>query len=153
MSIKMKGIEKIRLIEEVVCGDRNLYSGWCPRIAKPTDANACHRPMNPKHSADNSRCFPAIRSETNMTERYDLKSECGKVPRNICLTFKFLLYARIVYRRAGMDFARRKVESLERAGTACTDAVRPQDIRWLNGQPRGMSVAEHYQTHSAMLPR
>lgn len=153
MSVKMKGIEKIRLIEEVVCGDRNLYSEWCPRIAKPTDANACHRPMNPKHSADNSRCFPAIRSETNMTERYDLKSECGKVPRNICLTFKFLLYARIVYRRAGMDFARRKVESLERAGTACTDAVRPQDIRWLNGQPRGMSVAEHYQTHSAKLPR
>lgn len=52
-----------------------------------------------------------------------------------------------------MDVARRKVESLERAGTAYTDAVRPQDLRRLNGQPRGMSVAEHYQTHSAKLPR
>lgn len=67
--------------------------------------------------------------------------------------FNFLSYGSIMYRRAGVDFARRKIESLERAGTACTDAVRPEDLRRLNGQPRGVPAAEHYQTHAAKLPR
>ena len=58
-----------------------------------------------------------------------------------------------MHRRAGVDFARRKIESIECKSPACTGAIRPEDCGRLNGQPRGMPVAEHYQTHAAKLPR
>lgn len=58
-----------------------------------------------------------------------------------------------MHRRAGVDFARRKIESIECKSPARTGAIRPENRGRLNGQPRGMPTAEHYQTHPAELPR
>ena len=63
----------------------------------------------------------------------------------------YFYYGYYLYRRAGMNIARRKTEIPDRRSTQGTEAVQSQNLGQLNGQSGCLPDAPHYQTDPANL--